>query len=139
MANFIKLSIITPEKNFFEGEIKQLTIETVEGKRTILPLHSPFIFMLIPSISGFIDSKGEEKKFFSSSGILKVKTNEIIMVCDAAEWPEDIDKFRAEEAKKRAESRLKEGNSIDVTRAEMSLLRAIKRNELIGKTSRERE
>jgi F-type H+-transporting ATPase subunit epsilon len=139
MSDFIKLSIVTPEKKLFEGEIQQLTIETVEGKRTILPLHSPFIFMLIPSISEFVDSKGEGKKFFSSSGILKVKTKEITMVCDAAEWPEDIDKFRAEEAKKRAESRLKEGTSIDVRRAEMSLLRAIKRNELINKKSKERE
>jgi F-type H+-transporting ATPase subunit epsilon len=139
MSNFIKLSIVTPEKKFFEGEIQKLTIETAGGKRTILPLHSPFIFMLMPAVSDFVDSKGEEKKFFSSSGMLEVKNSEILMICDAAEWPEDIDKFRAEEAKKRAEERLYKSNNVDTTRAEMALLRAIKRNQVLNKSTKERE
>lgn len=139
MSNLIKLSILTPQKKFFEGEIQKLTIETAEGKRTILPLHSPFIFMLLPSVSAFVNAEGEGKTFFSSSGILKVKNKEMVIVCDAAEWPEDIDKYRAEEARKRAEVRLKEGSSVDIVRAEMALLRAIKRNELLNENKKSRE
>ena len=86
---------------------------------------------LVPTNSKLITDKGEEKKFFLSSGILKVNTEEVVILCDAAEWPEEIDKKRAEEAKKRAEERLSKKDGVDIKRAEFALMRAIKRIEMV--------
>ncbi|MFU0824857.1 F0F1 ATP synthase subunit epsilon [Clostridium sp.] len=130
MPKLFKLKIVTPVKIFFEGEVKELNTETLEGKRGILPMHSPLIAMLRPTVSKVMLENGEEKKFFSSTGILKVSDGEVLMLCDAAEWPEDIDRKRAEEAKARAEGRLKENDKVDIERAKMAILRAIKRLEV---------
>lgn len=132
MSNLIKFKVITPQKSFYEGDIKELITETVEGERAILPLHSPLIAMLRPAITTIIEANGEEKKIFSSSGILKVNEGEVTMLCDAAEWPENIDKARAEEAKKRAEDRVNKKEGIDEKRAKLALSRAVKRIGLLN-------
>ncbi|KEI00300.1 F0F1 ATP synthase subunit epsilon [Clostridium botulinum] len=131
MAKTFKLRVVTPEKIFFDGEAEKINLETTEGRREVLPMHSSFISILNPTTSKIITSENEEKRFFSSSGILKVNNEEVIMLCDAAEWPEDIDKKRAEESKKRAEKRLSQNDGIDTKRAELSLKRAIRRIETI--------
>ncbi|WMJ79668.1 F0F1 ATP synthase subunit epsilon [Clostridium sp. MB40-C1] len=127
MAEIVKLSVITPNKEFYKGEIAQLNTESVEGQIGILPEHLPLVAILKPTISEFVDEKGERKKFFSSSGILKVMENEIIMLCDTCEWPNEIDIDRAEKSKARAEKRLNEKSDIDVERAKLSLLRSLMR------------
>ncbi|MGY0374369.1 F0F1 ATP synthase subunit epsilon [Clostridium sp. JNZ J1-5] len=136
MPNLIKFKVITPNKSFYEGDIKELITETVEGERAILPLHSPLIAMLRPAITTIVEGNGEEKKFFSSSGILKVNKGEVTMLCDAADWPEDIDKARAEEAKERAEDRLNKKEGIDEKRAKLALSRAVKRIESLNINNR---
>ena len=50
------------------------------------------------------------------------------MLCDSAEFKEEIDKTRAENAKKRAEKRLKEHDkTVDLKRAELALKRSLAR------------
>jgi F-type H+-transporting ATPase subunit epsilon len=53
---------------------------------------------------------------------------------ESAELPSEIDVARAQEAKKRAEQRLKSHDpSVDTVRAELALARAIHRLRLTGK------
>lgn len=127
MADFIKLSIITPEKEFYTGNIRQLDTESIEGKLGILPRHATYVAILKPTVSDFVDEKGEKKKFFSSSGVLRVKGEQITMLCDSCEWPEEIDTERAKRAKQRAEKRLKEKSNIDIDRAKLALMRSLSR------------
>lgn len=130
MGKFINLKILTPDKEFYNEQIVQLNTESIEGKIGILPQHIPLIAVLKPNISKITTAKGEKKMFFSSTGVLKVTKNEVIMLCDACEWPENIDIERAKQSKERSEKRLKEKNhinNIDVDRAKLSLLRALMR------------
>lgn len=130
MGKFVNLKILTPDKEFYNEQIVQLNTESIEGKISILPQHIPLIAVLKPNISKITTAKGEKKMFFSSTGVLKVTKNEVIMLCDACEWPENIDIERAKQSKERAEKRLKEKNhisNIDVDRAKLSLLRALMR------------
>jgi len=127
MSKFIKLIVRTPLKTFYEGEIKELMTETTEGGRSILPNHAPLIAILRPNIANIIEANGEEKKFFCSSGVLRVKKNEIVILCDAAEWPSEINEERAESSMQRAEKRLTKEERIDKERAELALKRAINR------------
>ena len=130
MANTYKLIILSPEREFYTGEVSELIVGSTEGAIGILANHMPLVTTLRPSISEIVEKDGEKLKAFTSSGILEVKGNEVTMLCDACEWPEEIDKKRAEEAKKRAEKRIEQKNGVDIKRGELALARALARMKL---------
>ena len=60
--------------------------------------------------------------------------DKIVIMAEVAEWPDEIDINRAEEARKRAERRLSSnGSEINVARAEAALKRSLTRIQLKGK------
>lgn len=125
MDEFLNLVIVTPEKIFYEGKIKELETENINGRIGILPNHIPLITTLKENITKIKDSSDKELKLFASKGIMEVKDNNIRMLCDACEWPNEIDIDRAKKARDRALKRLKSNDkSIDKDRAERALKRA---------------
>lgn len=132
MAGSLKLNIVTPEKEFYNGEIVELITENDFGKIGVLANHMPMITTIKPAITTFKDASGKVLKAFISTGVLKVSNNEINLLCEACEWPEDIDIERAKEAKKRAEERLSKKGSVDINRAEIALQRALLRLKVRG-------
>ena len=133
MADTLKLSILTPEKELYSGDISELSTETTEGDIAILPDHMPMITMLKPTVTTFTTTDGKKLSAFTGSGLLKVGDGSLSLMCEVSEWPADIDKERAEEARKRAEERLKEAKGTDTERAELSLMRAIGRLKAVEK------
>lgn len=122
-----KLRIITPKGLYFESEISSLTIKMSTGYRTILSGHEPLVGSLDYAPMHII--KNNKTYYYAiSGGIINVKKNEVVIVSSSVERSKDIDINRAIASKERAEQRLKEKNdSIDVKRAELSLLRALSR------------
>nr|AAK72444.1 ATP synthase epsilon subunit [Clostridium pasteurianum] len=106
MSSKIKLNILTPMEKFYEGDVSEVNTSTTSGGIGILPQHSPFIGLLIPTVTKLKFDDGSEKSLFTSTGILQVTKEEIKIIVDDAEWPEDIDIDRAEQAKERAEERI---------------------------------
>lgn len=136
MASKFKLNILTPDKNFYSGDIIELSTVTVNGSIGILADHSPFVGLLQPAITKIKLEDGSVKTAFTSTGILKVEKTGVEMIVDASEWPDDIDVNRAEEAKERAEKRItdaKASEKVDINRAEVSLQRALIRLRVKGK------
>lgn len=88
MSKFFKLIIVTPEEKFFTGDVLSLSCKTTDGSRGILPNHCAMITGLVPCIANFNDLEGKELKAEITSGILKVKDNEVIMLCNSAKWIE---------------------------------------------------
>ena len=58
MANHIKLTILTPEKEFYSGEILSLNTEGEEGRFGILANHVPMVSTLKPTVTTFTDLNG---------------------------------------------------------------------------------
>jgi F-type H+-transporting ATPase subunit epsilon len=127
MDDILKLSILTPEKKVFNGEVKELTTENELGRLEILPNHVAMVTSLTPTVTSFTNNDGKKQKMFTASGVLSIEDNEINLLCEAAEWPGDIDINRAEKAKEKAETLLKEKEGIDYKRAELKLKRAVAR------------
>ncbi|MDF2503791.1 MULTISPECIES: F0F1 ATP synthase subunit epsilon [Clostridium] len=128
MSSKIKLSILTPTEKFYAGDISEVNTSTMTGDIGILPEHSSFIGLLKPTVTKFKIEDGSEKSLFTSTGIVKVTKEEIQIIVDDAEWPEEIDVDRAAKAKERAEERLhKHDPKTDSKRAEIALQRAIAR------------
>ena len=126
----IQLQIITPERNFFNEEVDMAIFRTTEGDIGILPKHQPLT--TIVSIGTIrIKQDGNERKASLIGGFAEVQPDKVTILTDAAEWPEEIDVARAEEAKRRAEERLANRTSdINIARAESALRRALVRLEL---------
>jgi F-type H+-transporting ATPase subunit epsilon len=131
MSETLKLTILTPERDFYSGEVVEVVTESVVGGIAILPNHMPLITTLKPADTEITQKDGKKLKAFTSTGILEVKNNELRILCDDCEWPEEVDKKRAEEARVRAEKRLQtRDKGIDVKRAQMALARALARINL---------
>ncbi|MGL4774469.1 MAG: ATP synthase delta/epsilon chain alpha-helix domain-containing protein [Clostridium sp.] len=130
MANTFMLRIITPDREVFKGEVVSFNAETIEGRHEFLAHHATSIISVKPTVSVYKVSEGDETKIFTSTGIIKFKNNELVLCCDAAETPEEIDFNRAEAAKERAELRLIESDKNDVERAKAALARALTRLEM---------
>ena len=127
MSDIMKIRILTPDKEFYNGEIVDLISENQFGKFGILPNHVAMITALSPSITTFKTVDGKKLEAFISRGVLKVSNNEVEILCNACEWPDDIDVKRAEEAEARALVILKKETMGDYKRAEFAMARALLR------------
>lgn len=105
------LSIMTPERQFFSGQVEALTITGIDGKMTVLAGHAPMVASLaVGEIS--IKQDGVWREAVNSEGFMEVLQDSVVVFVQACEWPEDIDMRRAEEAKHRAEERIRQRQSI---------------------------
>lgn len=132
MEKHIKLTILTPEKEFYSDEILSLNTESDNGRFSILANHVPMISPLKPTVTTFKDVNGKVLKAFTSTGVLRVVSGAVEMLCSACEWPENIDVERAKQAKERAEERLGDKHGIGFIRTENAILRALERIKTKG-------
>ncbi len=122
-----RLEIVTAEGVVFSDDVDVVVAPGVEGQLGILPHHAPLMTMLLPG-ELLVRQGGEELSMAISGGFLEVRPDRIIVLADAAERAEEIDIARAEEAKRRAEERLKHPiPEVDMARAEAALRRSLAR------------
>ncbi len=128
----INLKVITPVEVLFEGEAKSFIVKTRGeiGEFAVLPDHIPMTASVGNGTLVINLPDGTERKTTLFCGYCVVHNNNAVIIVEAGEKPEEIDFERAEEAKKRAEERLKGGEGIDKNRAEQALYRSIARLEL---------
>lgn len=131
-----QLKVISPDRIFFDGEADMIEVKTTEGDMGILKGHIPLTAIIEPGMLKIINDK-DEKVAALLSGFIEVLGDRIIILAESCEWPEEIDVHRAEEAKLRAERRLKgEEGEINEARAEMALRRSLTRLEIAGQYKR---
>ena len=125
------LEIISPERVFYKGEAGFLELTTSEGEIGIYKNHIPMTNVLMPGAVKIHEAKGLNTAAVMS-GFVVILKDKVKIMAEVAEWPDEIDKNRAEEAKVRAERRLKDGGSgIDRNRAELALKRSIVRLNMV--------
>jgi F-type H+-transporting ATPase subunit epsilon len=127
MAGKVYIEIITPDRTFFSGAVDMLIYPTTDGERGVMHNHAP---MVTPVVPGEIRMKDGEKwiRAAVSEGFLEVTEDMTVMIVDTAEWPEEIDIARAQQAAARAGERLAAEISLtEHTRAKAALARAYAR------------
>lgn len=130
MADLFKLQIITPERKFYEGDASMVELTTAEGEIGVYRGHIPMTSIVAPGVLKIHEESGI-KEAALMSGFLEILPEKIVVMAEVAEWPQEIDLNRAEEAKVRAERRLKEqSGEIDIVRAETALKKALVRISL---------
>jgi F-type H+-transporting ATPase subunit epsilon len=135
----IKLDIVTAERVVYSAEVEEVVAPGVEGQLGILPHHAP-LMTILQAGELIIKKGGQEEILAISGGFLEVRPDHVIVLADQAERAEEIDAARAEEARKRAEERLKQKPSgINEQRAEAALRRAMVRLSVVEKVKTRRK
>lgn len=134
MMSTYLLEIVTPDKNFFEGDVEMTIVRTTEGDIGILNNHEPTV---APVSVGAIRVKmnGEFREAACSGGFLTIDSERTIIITDSAEWADEIDVERAKRAADRAAQRIQDKqDDLDQIRAKASMDRAMNRIRLSTKT-----
>ncbi|MBQ5850396.1 MAG: ATP synthase F1 subunit epsilon, partial [Lachnospiraceae bacterium] len=121
-----KLTIVTPDREFFSEDVDMVEFNTTEGEIGIYKGHIPLTVIVKPGILTI--TQGETVKNAAlHAGFVQILPEEVTILAEIIEWPGEIDEERAKAARERAESRLSGGGDVDVVRAEAALMRATAR------------
>ena len=93
-----QVRILAADDSFFEGNCQFMVIPTSDGALGILAHHSNMIAAVVPGELRFQPDDGALRTASVSAGLVKVENNEVLVLVDAAERPEDIDVNRAKRA-----------------------------------------
>ena len=127
MSKLFNLKILTPEREFFDGDVEGVSADGPDGNVMFLADHVPFI---MPVNIGNIGIKQDGKWEYSvnSEGFMEVRRDGVMIFVQACEHPFEIDARRAEEAKKRAEEHLRQKQSMsEYKQSKVALARAMVR------------
>lgn len=128
MAASFSLSVVTPEKIFFDGETSQIIVRTTEGDIGILANHTSLVADLPSGPLKVMQADGSWRVAAISTGLLKVGGNKVSILANAVEWADEIDLDWAKRSEEDARRRLKEQqdrHQLDL--AELKLRRALNR------------
>ena len=125
--NTFKLTVLAADKPFYNGECTSLVIPTSDGQIGILSNHSNMIAATVPgTIRIKIDN--EEKIAAISEGIIKVENNDVLILADTIERPEEIDENIAKIAIEQAKEAILQKKSIrEYYAAQARMTRAVSR------------
>ncbi len=133
MAKLV-FEIVTAERIVYSDEVDLVVVPGIDGEMAVLPHHAPLMTMLKPG-ELIVRKDGEDTSIFVSGGFFELMNNKITVLADSAERAGEIDITRAEEARKRAEERMKTraGTGADAARAEAALRRSLMRLKVAEK------
>ena len=126
-----KVEIITPDRVFYEGEASMIEFNTSAGEIGVYKKHIPLTTVLAPGIVRIHQDEGDDVVAAVHSGFAEILPDKVTLLAEIAEWPDEIDKNRAEDALKRAQERLaNKTESTDIKRAEYALRKALVRIDI---------
>lgn len=126
--NSFNLHILAADKTFYEGECNSLVIPTIEGQYGIQAYHRNTIAAIVPGVLELTTSNNKRITAAVSDGLAKIEDNEVLILVDTAERPEEIDANRAKRAADRAKEEMLQKKSIQEYRlAQANLARAVSR------------
>lgn len=76
----LHLSIVSPEKEIYDGEVTSVTLPGTTGVFSILPQHAPIVSSLKEGTVSYVDKDGGEHTLDIHSGFVEM-SNEEASVC----------------------------------------------------------
>jgi F-type H+-transporting ATPase subunit epsilon len=107
MADTLKLEIVTPNAIAYSGEVQMVTLYGPQGQIGILPHHVPLLTRCMPG-EMIVRKDGHDEVLALGQGLVEITGSSVSIVTDMAVGVKDIDEAKAEEARRRAEARLRD-------------------------------
>ena len=111
----IRVEVLTPEGQVFDGEVAMVSTRTKVGSLGILANHAPLLAMLDPTELALYENKEDglnanrenATRFAQSEGYLQVADNRVLVLVEDAIPPDQVDRgaieSKLEEAKRNVE------------------------------------
>ena len=107
MAETLRLEIVTPDGRAYSDDVEMVTLTGVQGEMGILPQHIRLMTKMVPG--EIVGRKGGRDLFLAvGGGFVEVTGTRVSVLTDMAVAADRIDEAKAEEARLRAEARLRE-------------------------------
>ncbi|WP_298072111.1 ATP synthase F1 subunit epsilon [uncultured Bacteroides sp.] len=73
----LQLTIVSPEKRLFQGEVNQVTLPGVMGSFTILPQHAPIVSSLTRGKILYVTADGTSQDLEVMGGFVEMNDNNV--------------------------------------------------------------
>jgi F-type H+-transporting ATPase subunit epsilon len=100
------LDVVSAEKSLFSGLVSHLSVSGQEGELGIMHGHTPLLTPIKPGMVQMVTQSGAEEVIYISGGFLEVQPGGVTVLADTAIRGQDLDKAKAEEAKRAAEAKM---------------------------------
>ena len=146
--NTFHIRIYEADNPFYEGDIESIVIPAIDGEYGVMAGHQNMAIAIAEGIIKF--RTGNEVTYGSgikgkremtpnteytagvSTGMMLIEDNEVLLLIDSAEWPDEIDEERAIRAEAEAREIMLQKRSIaEYAMAEAALRRSIIRQRII--------
>jgi F-type H+-transporting ATPase subunit epsilon len=125
MAETLKLEIVTPQAIVFSEDVNMVTLPAIEGEIGVYPQHVRLITQVVPG-EIIVNKDGHDRFLVVGEGLVEVTAHRVSIATDMAIPAEKIDEAKVDEARQRAEARLREKISDEeVASVNASLVRAL--------------
>ena len=125
MAETLKLEIVTPEGSVYSDDVEMVTLPGVSGQFGVYPIHTLLTTQMVPG-EIIVRKNGRDVFLAAGEGLIEVTAHRVSVLTDLAVAADRIDEAKAEEARRRAEARLREALSDEeVAAVNASLARSI--------------
>ena len=133
MADKIALEVVTPERRVVAEQVDEVVLPSMTGYMGVRPGHAPLLAAL--DVGEVHYRIGNETCYMTvCGGFAEVLPESVSILAEKSELADEIDLERAEQAKQRAEGRLKgDLPASEFRHAEIKLKRAITRIGVHGK------
>ena len=106
MVEEFQIHILSAERDFYQGPCLSLVLPTLDGDLGIMAHHTPLVSAVIPGKLSCILSDNSRLTAVVSHGLIRVENNDVLVLVDSAERPEEIDAARARRAAEQAREEL---------------------------------
>ena len=125
MAETLRLEIVTPQAIVFSEDVNLVTLPSIEGDIGIYPQHLRLMTQLVPG-EIIVSKDGHDRFLAVGEGVIEVTSERVTIATDMAIPSDKIDEAKVEEARQRAEARLREKISDEeVASVNASLVKAL--------------
>jgi F-type H+-transporting ATPase subunit epsilon len=107
MPETLKLEIVTPEGTVYSEHVDMVTLPGVVGQMGVYPHHVSLMTQMTPG-EIIVRKDGHETYLATGEGLIDVTGDRVSILTDLAVAADRIDEAKAEEARRRAEARLRE-------------------------------
>ena len=109
MAEF-ELEITPPERAFFKETVQMVVLPGENGELGVLAGHAPLVLVL-KSGSVRIKQNGQWRECVTADGYAMVDRKRVLLLCQLAEWPEEINERLTREEEQREKEKLRQAQS----------------------------
>ena len=122
------IHVLAEDHVLVRGDCLSLVLPLVDGLYGIQANHSPMLSAVVPGELSCTMADGSSISAAVSNGLVKVENNDVLVLVESAERPEEIDTARAKRAAEEArDAMMAREASLEYRAAQATLIRATNR------------